>query len=187
MPVFTFVFTRNALKPLTASNRERDTMSDSDTSLAERVGQLLSDRDLTVCTAESCTGGLIASTITDISGSSGYMLGGIVAYSNTVKENLLEVDHATLVAHGAVSEQTAAEMARGVRAVFGADYALSVTGIAGPGGGTDEKPVGLTYIGLAGNDGSITVRRFVWDGDRIANKEASVDAALRLLLEKLQR
>ena len=140
---------------------------------------------MTVCTAESCTGGLIASRITDIAGSSAYMLGGIVAYSNTAKQNLLNVRQGTLMAYGAVSEPTAAEMATGAKALFKADFAVSVTGIAGPGGGTPEKPVGLTYIGLAKSDGTVEVQRHVWEGDRIQNKMQSADAALHWLIDVL--
>lgn len=153
-----------------------------DDGLAAALGEALRGRGATIGTAESCTGGLIASTITDIAGSSGYMRGGVVAYDNGVKMGLLGVPEATLIAHGAVSEQTAAAMARGVRALLAVDYALSVTGIAGPGGGTASKPVGLTYIGLAGADDLMIVARYVWDGDRVANKIASVRAALALAL-----
>lgn len=148
------------------------------------LGQRLRADGLTICTAESCTGGLIASRLTDVSGSSAYLLGGVVAYSNEAKSALLNVRQGTLIAYGAVSEPTAAEMATGARTLFGADFALSVTGIAGPGGGTPEKPVGLTFIGLASADG-VQVRRFVWEGDRAANKRQSADAALQLLLDVL--
>jgi len=147
------------------------------------LGEILIRRTLTICTAESCTGGLIASRITDIAGSSAYMLGGIVSYSNAIKQGLLNVDEQVLIEHGAVSSQTAAAMAANARAIFGATYALSVTGIAGPGGATLTKPVGLTYIGLAGPQGLLEVRRFEWTGDRIANKQSSAEAALRLALE----
>lgn len=147
-----------------------------------RAGELLRANRATIATAESCTGGMIAAVLTDIAGSSAYVRGGIVAYDNSVKQALLGVKEATLIAHGAVSEQIAGEMARGAVAAFNADYALSVTGIAGPDGGTDEKPVGLTYIGLAGSDDLLVVRRFVWEGDRAFNRRASVDAALELLL-----
>ena len=155
--------------------------------LEVQLGEILTRRGLTICTAESCTGGLIAHRLTDIAGSSAYVLGGIVAYSNAIKQRLLHVSEQTLIDYGAVSEQTAAEMARGALAVFGADYALSVTGIAGPGGGTDEKPVGLTYIGLAGPDDLVVVERHVWSGDRGANKVASAEAALRLALSHIRR
>ncbi len=154
-------------------------------SLEAIVGHRLSESGKTVGTAESCTGGLIASRLTDISGSSRYVLGGVIVYSNTMKQKLLGVKGGTLMQYGAVSEQTASEMALGARDLLGVDFALSVTGIAGPGGGTDEKPVGLTYIGIAGANDLLEVRRFVWDQDRIRNKFLSVDAALQLLLEHL--
>ena len=150
--------------------------------LSQRVGAALIEQGKTVCAAESCTGGLILSTLTDCAGSSVYVEGGLVSYSNEAKMRLLGVGEDTLIAQGAVSEATAAEMAAGALALFGADYALSVTGIAGPGGGSAEKPVGLTYIGLAGPAGLLRVKRYVWNGDRIGNKLASVEAALGMLL-----
>lgn len=150
-----------------------------------RAGELLRAGGVTIATAESCTGGLVAAALTAIPGSSAYTRGGIVAYDNAIKQTLLDVPEAALIAHGAVSEAVAGAMAQGARAALDADYALSVTGIAGPGGGTDEKPVGLTYIGLAGPDGLLVVRRFVWQGDRDFNRHASVDAALDLLIEAL--
>ena len=153
--------------------------------LSQRVGALLIDRGANVCAAESCTGGLMLSTLTDCAGSSAYVEGGVVSYSNEAKMRLLGVRGETLIAKGAVSEEVAAEMARGALALYGTDYALSVTGIAGPGGGTAEKPVGLTYIGLAGPDRVLRVERRVWDGDRIGNKVASVEAALEMLLAAL--
>ncbi len=148
------------------------------------IAPLLRDTNQTVCTAESCTGGLIASRLTDIAGSSAYMLGGVVAYSNEAKSALLNVRQGTLIAYGAVSEPTAAEMALGAQVLFGATYALSVTGIAGPGGGTPDKPVGLTYIGLLTPVG-VSVTRHIWEGDRAANKRQSADAALQMLLDVL--
>lgn len=153
--------------------------------LSRQVGAGLKQGDLSVCTAESCTGGLILSILTDVAGSSAYVEGGLVTYSNEAKMKMLGVRETTLTEHGAVSEPTAREMACGVRSVFDTDYALSVTGIAGPGGGTGEKPVGLTYIGLAGREGLIAVERHIWDGDRVRNKMLSVDAALQLLMRQL--
>ena len=150
--------------------------------LSRQAGAALIERGSTVSAAESCTGGLILSTLTDCAGSSAYVEGGLVTYSNEAKMRMLKVREETLVAHGAVSEAIAAEMALGARALFDTDYALSVTGIAGPGGGTAEKPVGLTFIGLAGRAGLLRVERHVWDGDRVENKVRSVEAALRLLL-----
>lgn len=154
--------------------------------LSQQVGDVLTQQGLTVCTAESCTGGLILSYLTDISGSSAYVLGGIVTYSNEAKMQRVNVQEQTLIQYGAVSEPTAREMAVGVRQVFDADYALSVTGIAGPGGATAEKPVGLTYIGLARRDGMVAVQRHVWDGNRIDNKQSSAYAALTLLLTVIE-
>ena len=150
--------------------------------LSARVGAALLARGSTVSAAESCTGGLILSTLTDCAGSSAYVEGGVVSYSNEAKMNMLKVKEETLIRYGAVSDAVAAEMAGGARSLFGTDYALSVTGIAGPGGGTDEKPTGLTFIGLAGPNGLLKVERHVWASDRIGNKVASVEAALRLLL-----
>lgn len=150
--------------------------------LSRQAGAALIERGSSVSAAESCTGGLILSTLTDCAGSSAYVEGGLVTYSNEAKMRMLKVREETLVAHGAVSEAVAAEMALGARALFDTDYALSVTGIAGPGGGTAEKPVGLTFIGLAGRAGVLRVERHVWDGDRVENKVRSVEAALRLLL-----
>jgi len=145
-----------------------------------RIGKLLTERNLTVCAAESCTGGLILHRLTNVPGSSAYLLGGFVVYSNQAKVKYADVDAETLQRYGAVSAETAAEMAKGTRLSFGATAALSVTGIAGPGGGTDTKPVGLTYIGLSTEDNLQVIRR-VWTGDRESNKAQSAQAALELL------
>jgi PncC family amidohydrolase len=158
-----------------------------DERLEARVGDALRVKGWTICTAESCTGGLIAHRLTNLPGSSDYVLGGVVAYANRIKQSLLHVRQGTLIAYGAVSEQTASEMAVGARDLFGADVAVSVTGIAGPGGGSAEKPVGLTYIGLAGPNDLLVVQRHVWEGDREAVKNASAEAALQLALDTLLR
>jgi PncC family amidohydrolase len=150
--------------------------------LAERLQATCLGRGLTVALAESCTGGLVADAITDIPGSSAYFLGGVVSYSNAAKEGLLDVPPDVLAAHGAVSAQVGRAMAVGARARFGSDLAAAVTGVAGPDGGTEAKPVGLTYVAIAGLAGA-DVRRFQWDGDRAANKVASAAAALELLIE----
>lgn len=150
------------------------------------VGKLLLDNKLTVCTAESCTGGLVGHLLTNIAGSSAYVLGGVIAYSNMVKQHVLGVAEATLIQYGAVSEQTAGEMALGALRVIGADIAVSITGIAGPGGGTPEKPVGLTYIGLADKNGVYRVERHIWQSNRIGNKQASAEAALRFIITYLE-
>ena len=136
---------------------------------------------LTVSTAESCTGGLVAHLITQVSGSSGYLLGGVVAYSDAVKVSQLAVPRGVLDAHGAVSAQVARAMAEGARASFATSLAVSITGIAGPDGGTPAKPVGLTYLAVAGPAGT-EVRRVIWAGDRNANKWSSAGLALEMLL-----
>ncbi len=151
--------------------------------LAERLQGVCLGRGLTVAVAESCTGGLVAATLTEIAGSSGYFLGGVVSYADSAKAALLGVTPAMLAAHGAVSAQVARAMALGARDRFGATLSASVTGIAGPDGGSVEKPVGLTYIGLAGA-GAVDVRRHLWTGDRPANRRESVRAVLRWLIER---
>jgi len=151
----------------------------------EHVGALLRARGQTVVTAESCTGGLIGSLLTDISGSSDYYLGGVISYANEVKHQVLGVRQETLESVGAVSEETALQMARGVQRLLQADYALAVTGIAGPSGGTPAKPVGLVYIALSGPDVEVC-ERHVWDGDRLQNKQYTAQRALRLLIEHLE-
>ena len=148
------------------------------------VGRLLNERHFTLATAESCTGGLIGHRLTEVPGSSEYFLGGIIAYSNEIKERVLGVSHATLETCGAVSAETAIEMARGARRVLQTDIAVSVTGIAGPGGGSADKPIGLTYLAVAAQDYE-RVERFVWESDRSGNKQASSEAALQLVIDYL--
>lgn len=156
-----------------------------DNQLEMRIGKILSERKQSLVTAESCTGGLIASRITDVPGSSVYFLGGIVAYSYEVKASLLGVSWDTLNNNGAVSRETVIEMARGARKVLGADIAVSVSGIAGPGGGTLDKPVGTVWVGLSTPSGE-EARHFVWDGDRVRNKYLSSEAALQFVLDYLE-
>jgi PncC family amidohydrolase len=148
------------------------------------VGQQLHEKGFKLTTAESCTGGLIANRITDVAGSSEYFQGGIVAYSYEAKVALLKVSWDTLREHGAVSEETVIEMARGARIALGADIAVSVSGIAGPGGGLPDKPVGTTWIGLSTTEGD-WARKFVWEGDREQNKSLSADAALQFVIDFL--
>lgn len=150
-----------------------------------RIGNILRQQHLTLTTAESCTGGLISDRITDVPGSSEYFTGGIVAYSYEAKASLLNVSWDTLNTKGAVSKETVLEMARGARNALGADISISVSGIAGPGGGTPEKPVGTTWIGLVTPDGEWT-RYFVWSGNREQNKKYSCNAALRFILDYLE-
>jgi PncC family amidohydrolase len=153
--------------------------------VAERLQAACLAAGLTVATAESCTGGLVAHLITEVAGSSGYLLGGVVAYADAVKVAQLAVPQEVLDAHGAVSAQVARAMADGARARFGADLAVAITGIAGPDGGTDAKPVGLTYLAVAG-PGSTDVRRVVWTGDRSANKLSSAGLALEMVLAQAE-
>lgn len=145
---------------------------------------MLQGRSLTLATAESCTGGLIGHLITEIAGSSAYYLGGIVAYSNAVKQAQLGVPRTTFDRNGAVSEPTARAMAGGVRLALNADVGVATTGIAGPGGGTAEKPVGLVYIAVAVGE-RIECQRHVFNGDRSSIKAQTAVAALQLLLDVL--
>ena len=151
--------------------------------LAERLQAICLEAGLTVATAESCTGGRIADALTDIAGSSGYVRGGVVAYADAVKREVLGVPSVVIEQHGAVSAQVARAMAAGARARLGVDLAVAVTGIAGPSGATPGKPIGLTYVALADPAG-IEIRRFAWSGDREANKAASARVALELLVER---
>lgn len=152
--------------------------------LAERLQARMLDAGLTLATAESCTGGLVAHVITELSGSSGYFQGGFVTYANDVKRDQLGVPQEVLAAHGAVSAQVARAMAEGARSRLGTDVGVAITGIAGPDGGSAEKPVGLTYVAVADPEG-VDVRRHLWTGDRAANKRDSARAALELLLERV--
>ena len=157
-----------------------------DQSLEVELGRLLRLRGWTLSTAESCTGGLIADRITDVPGSSDYFIGGFVSYAYEAKVASLGVSWDTLKAHGAVSRETVLEMARGARTALGTDIAVSVSGIAGPGGGLPEKPVGTTWIGLVTPDGE-QAEVFYWKGDRRKNKEQSADAALKMVVQYLEK
>jgi len=154
-------------------------------SLEEELGRLLVERGETLAVAESLTGGLVTSLVTDVPGSSAYLMEGVVAYANGSKVERLGVQEATLIAHGAVSEEVACEMAEGVRAVLGADWGVSTTGIAGPTGATEDKPLGLVFVAVSGQGGTF-VRRHVFPGDRLEVKRASAGAALELLLAALE-
>ncbi|MFC1871948.1 CinA family protein [Chloroflexota bacterium] len=148
--------------------------------MAQEVGELLRQKGLTLGVVESATGGLISHMITDVPGSSGYYRGSVTAYSNDVKSRLIGVKEATLDRYGAVSPQVAAEMAAGGRRVLNSDICLADTGIAGPGGATQGKPVGLFYIGLAHETGTES-REHIFHGNREQNKHEAAEAALNWL------
>lgn len=149
--------------------------------LEERVKDLFVRKGLTLAAAESCTGGFISSRLTDVPGSSAYFIGGIVSYANSAKVELLGVPSAVIREHGAVSERTARLMAQGVRRRFPADIGIAVTGIAGPGGGTKEKPAGLVYMAVAAGKGVESTKR-LFSGTRLQIKKKTADAALRMAL-----
>jgi PncC family amidohydrolase len=152
----------------------------------ERISHRLgASGSLTVATAESCSGGNVVARLTSISGSSAYVLGGICAYANSAKQGLLGVPADVLARVGAVSEECAAAMAEGARRAYGADIAVSTTGVAGPLGGTARKPVGLVYIAVAGQ-GETTVEEHHFSGDRTAVTKAATDRALELLYERIE-
>jgi PncC family amidohydrolase len=151
--------------------------------LAKQVGERLVTLRKSLAVAESCTGGLLGAALTDVPGSSAYFLGGVISYADQVKLDQLRVPAATLRRYGAVSEETAAAMASGVRQLLHADIGLSITGVAGP-DAEGSKPVGLTFIGIASGGGksTVTTHRFQWTGDRWDNRRRSVIAALELLV-----
>jgi nicotinamide-nucleotide amidase len=153
--------------------------------LIQKLFKLLDQRKFKIVTAESCTGGMIAAALTDKAGSSAYFERGFVTYSNEAKMEQLDVNPVTLQAFGAVSEQTARLMARGAMAHSLADIAVSVTGIAGPGGGTEDKPVGLVYIGVCNHTNAV-VHKHVFGGDRTAIRQQTVEAALNHVIDYLE-
>jgi putative competence-damage inducible protein len=153
--------------------------------LPDMVGQMLCAKGYTISCAESCTGGLLTSTLTDVPGSSAYVMGSVVSYSNDVKSRILHVAEETLAAHGAVSPETAREMAEGVRDLMQTDVGVGITGIAGPGGGSPEKPVGLVYIAVS-TLGKTSVEKNVFSGVRAEIKRAAVNKALAMVQEMIR-
>ncbi len=151
----------------------------------ERILRLMIEKSLKLSVAESCTGGLIASRITDIAGSSEYFDAGMVTYSNAAKIRFLGVPEELLIRHGAVSRETAESMAQGVRRATGSHVGLSVTGIAGPGGGSDLKPVGTVFIGISWEEG-VLVKGFLFKGDRKEIRQQASDAALQMVIDHLE-
>jgi nicotinamide-nucleotide amidase len=161
---------------------------EDDETLEGAVARLLQERGATLALAESCTGGLLAKRLTDMPGSSAYFTEGLVTYSNEAKERLLGVPHALLLEHGAVSEPVARAMAEGARRISGADYGLSVTGIAGPDGGTEEKPVGLVFVGISDAEGTFAEKLdfTAWARSRDSIRERSTNRAFDLLRLRLE-
>ena len=153
--------------------------------LLDQLAAALLARKQTLATAESCTGGLVGAALTNLPGSSAWYRGGVVAYANELKIRLLGVPAEILAAHGAVSLETARAMAQGARAAAAADFAVSITGIAGPAGGTPEKPVGLVFIGVAAPHGTATFKHH-FSGSRAEIRQAATEAALRHLLEAVE-
>jgi len=154
--------------------------------IEKKLGELLKQKGKTLSIAESCTGGLVSSRITDIPGSSAYYLGGINAYSNEIKTKMIKVNKKTIKKYGAVSEQTAYEMALKSRKIFDSDYSVSVTGIAGPEGGTEDKPVGLVWFGISGKEKTLTEKRIFLKKDRSYIKEAAANTAMFLLYKMIK-
>jgi PncC family amidohydrolase len=155
-------------------------------SIEIELGKMLSMRGLTISVAESFTGGLIGHTITNAPGSSRYFQGGVIAYANEVKMEILGVSEQTLINYGAVSEQTVLEMARGVRSALNTDIGISSSGIAGPGGGSVEKPVGLAWLGLSASELE-QAEQFMFSGDRYQIKKQATQTAIQLLIEFLAK
>ena len=155
--------------------------------LARQVGSALSERGLTCASAESCTGGLIGHIFTENNGSSDYFMGGAITYSNEAKERVLGVQSETLLSVGAVSSAVALQMAQGARRLYDVDIAVAVTGVAGPGGGTVEKPVGTVHIHLSAVDGFERGERFIWPADRSGNKRLSAMAAIQMMADYVAR
>jgi len=153
--------------------------------LLKKVSSLLKEKGIKIATAESCTGGLVGHTLTNIPGSSLYFDRGVISYSNRAKVELLDVPEDIIERFGPVSEEVARAMAEGIRKKAKVDIGLSVTGIAGPTGGTKEKPVGLVYIGISHHGGTI-VKKFQFEGDRLTIKERACEEALRMLLNLLE-
>ena len=151
--------------------------------LAIVLGKKLLEQHKTLAFAESCTGGLASSLVTDIAGSSEYLVGSAVTYTNEAKHKLLEVQETTLTSYGAVSEQTACEMAHGVRKLFGSDFGVGITGNAGP-GGSEGKPVGLVYIAVATGE-EVYCKEYLFTSNRIENKLRIALTAISMVIDKL--
>jgi nicotinamide-nucleotide amidase len=172
---------RERIEPVLAEHRYHAPSGD----LAEAVGQALAERGMRIAVAESCTGGLVLKRLTDISGSSGWVVGGVVAYADRIKEEWVDVPHAILAAHGAVSEGVARTLAEGIRRRMGVEVGVGITGIAGPGGEAPGKPVGLVWFAVSG-PGETRAERIRFSGDREEIRERAAQHALHLVLRDVQ-
>lgn len=148
--------------------------------MESQIAKILTQKNLTISCAESCTGGLLTSRLTDVAGSSAYVKGAVVAYSNEIKTSMLHVSDTAIKEFGAVSEPVALEMAIHVREIFNTSIGVSITGIAGPGGATDTKPLGLVFVAVSGSNGDMA-KKFNFNGERIDIKKKAVEAALVLI------
>jgi nicotinamide-nucleotide amidase len=171
----------DAFAALVAERHPRDLFSTDGTSVDEQVASLLRESSRTIATAESCTGGLVAGRLTDLAGSSAYVLGGVVVYSNEAKVRLAGVDPAVIERVGAVSVEVAEALADGARAALGADVGVGITGIAGPGGGSEDKPVGTVCFSVSTGDGARLTRRLQLPGGRFDVRDRSTTVALHLV------
>ncbi|MET0602470.1 MAG: competence/damage-inducible protein A [Baekduia sp.] len=178
--------TYDAFAALVADKHPRELFSDDGTSVDEQVATLLRSSSRTIATAESCTGGLLAGRLTDLAGSSDYVLGGVVVYSNAAKVALAGVDEALIERVGAVSVEVAEALADGARAALGADVGVGITGIAGPGGGTDDKPVGTVCFSVSSADGHRLTRRLTLPGGRFDVRDRSTTVAMHMIRRVLR-
>jgi PncC family amidohydrolase len=154
--------------------------------LSEKVGKILLKKGLTLAVAESCTGGMVSGAVTAVPGSSRYFTGGVIAYHDRIKRNILKVPLATLMRHGAVSGPTVAAMVRGVQRLFKTDCAIAVSGVAGPDGGTRKKPIGLVYIAVAVKNDSVHARKYRFKGSREEVRNRALESSLKLLITSIK-
>ncbi|MFW9831838.1 MAG: CinA family protein [Candidatus Thorarchaeota archaeon] len=168
---------------MTDEPRSQEELVEATLEISKAISLKLSQKKSTLMVAESATGGLIQHFLTEIPGSSAFFLGGVIAYSNALKEKLLQVRNTVLYQYGAVSEETTASMAAGVRLLMNADYGLATSGIAGPSGARADKPVGLVYVAVSHLNFETIIKRYVFKGSRSSNKLFFSHAALQLLLE----
>jgi nicotinamide-nucleotide amidase len=175
----------NTIEKQLYEKAERFIIGDDEDSLISKVAEILKSKRKTVSVAESCTGGLLGAELTSVSGSSAYFNGGAIVYSNDIKEKILDVDRQILIKFGAVSKEVAMQLAKNVRLKFNTDFGIGITGIAGPTGGTAEKPVGMVWISIADSK-QIHAKKYLFGKDRYMNRQRAVGTALALLLKELK-